>query len=397
MRRLSFIAGFAMLLVGCSNDSNNGSASVPEFYTDLNYRDSALLADGLIYYGHDPAEDTFDDMYYAFVSSEKENAEASAKALQEFKDKLGGFSAEQLAFLKYVYSDYADLAEMADYAYKDSDVQIPAGWTDLGADDPALAEIINKYSVSGVLPTGLKCSLMGKGDRRVLVFAGTDFPSSWTDPTQVMNFIIDAYEDVDGALNSDASQVALAKKLVDELLAKGYVTKENLEFAGHSLGGRLSSEMAAQYGCPAVVFNAAGVSPEVYDKYETAKKKAGENWRGYVVDVIAANDPLTCAQKYMSGSSDPFVSTAAKALSVDTKALDNILSIGLGVVDAVAKNISGGSEVMESIKGLSGIVDEYYERDYRALGAKMPIREDLAGHGIKELAAALRTRAALCK
>jgi pimeloyl-ACP methyl ester carboxylesterase len=212
-----------------------------------------------------------------------------------------------------------------------------------------------------------------------------------------MDFIIDAYEDVDGAFNSDASQIALARELVDELLEKGYATNENLEFSGHSLGGRLASEMAVRYGCPAVIFNAAGVSPEVYEKYEAAKNEAGKDWRGYVVDVIAANDPLTCAQKYMSGVSDPFVSTAAKALDMNDKTLDNLLSLGHGVVDAVAQNVSGGAELIESIKGFTGVVGEYYERDYRALGARMPIREDLAGHGIKELAAALRARAALCE
>lgn len=396
MRRSFFVAGIAMLLIGCSGSSDNGTVSVPEFYTDLNYRDSALLADGMIYYGNDPAGEAFDDMYYAFVSSENENEEASLKALQDFKNQLAELSKDQRKFLKYVFNDYADLADLANYAYKDSEVQIPEGWSDLGAADPKLASIIEKYSVSGFLPTGLKCSLMAKGDRRVLVFAGTDFPASWTNPEQVMDFIADAYEDVDGALNSDASQVALAKDLVDELLAQGYVTKANLEFAGHSLGGRLSSVMAAQYGCPAVIFNAAGVSPEVYEKYEAARNDAGEAWRGYVVDVIAANDPLTCAQKYMSGTSDPFVSTAAKALDMDSKTLDNLLSLGLGMVDAVAQNISGGAELMESIKGFTGVVDEYYERDYRALGAKMPVREDLAGHGIKELALALRVRAELC-
>jgi pimeloyl-ACP methyl ester carboxylesterase len=391
MKRLLLLACFPTFMMGCSGSQGNGEASVPEKYTDLHYRDSALLADGMIYYGNDPSGEAFDDMYYAFLSSENENEEASQKALQDFKNQLAGLSKDQRNFLKYVFNDYADLAEMANYAYKDSEVEIPEGWVDMGDGDSKLAGIIQKYSVSG-----LKCSLMAKGDRRVLVFAGTDFPSNWTNPEQVMDFILDAYEDVDGALNSDASQVAFAKKLVDELLAQGYVTKTNLEFAGHSLGGRLSSVMAAQYGCPAVIFNAAGVSPEMYEKYEAARNNAGEAWRGYVVDVIAANDPLTCAQKYMSGISDPFVSTAAKALDVDDKTLDGLLSLGLGVVDAVAQNVSDGSSVMASIKGFAGIVDDYYERDYRALGAKMPVREDLAGHGIKELALALRVRAELC-
>lgn len=391
MRRFSIIVA-AVMLAGCAGSSESSET--------LRQREEILLSEGLIYYGHDQEEDAFDDMYYAFVAGEDEMADASAKALKEFRSKLKGMSSKDRAFLGGIFSDYADLAEMADYAYKDSKVTLPKGWKDLGAEDETLEEIIDRYSVSGFLPSGLKCSLMAKGNRRLLVFAGTDFPSSWTNVNQVMHFIIDAYEDVNGALNADASQVVLAAELVDELLKKGYVTKDNLEFAGHSLGGRLASEMAVRYECPAVLFNAAGVSPDVYEKYEDSRNSARGGWRGYIVDVIAANDPLTCAQKYMSGSADPFVSTAAKALSMDSKTVDGILSLGLSALGTVVDKVSGGSEVMSAVKGFvdkyGDVVDEYYERDYRALGAMMPIREDMGGHGIKELAAALRSRAELC-
>lgn len=398
MKRLSFLALAVMLMAGCA--AGSGDADLPEYYTDLHKRDSALLANGLIYYGHDTEAGAFDDMYYAFAAGQEDMDKASAESLDMFKKKVGELSSQDRAFLKYVFNDYADLADLANYAYKDSKVQLPDGWTDLGEGDPALAKIIDKYSVSGFLPSGLKCSLMAKGDRRALVFAGTDFPGSWKNLDQVMDFLIDAYEDVNGALNDDASQVVLAGKLVEELLSTGYVTKDNLEFAGHSLGGRLASNMAVMYGCPAVLFNAAGVSPAVYEKYESVRNSAGRHWRGYIVDVIAANDPLTCAQKYMSGSSDPFISTAANALSVDKETVEGVLSLGLGVLGAVVDNVSGGSEVMSTVKGLtekySDVVDKYYERDYRALGAMMPIRENMGGHGIKELAAALRFRAELC-
>ena len=321
--------------------------------------------------------------------------DASAKAAEEFAANLEKLSDEDRLLLADVFNDYADLADLANYAYKDSKVALPQGWKDLAEDDLALARIIDEHSMYG-----LKCSLMAKGSRRAVVFAGTDFPGSWRNLKQVMDFIIDAYEDVNGALNEDASQVVRASALVDELIAAGYVTIDNLEFAGHSLGGRLSSEMAVRYGCPAVLFNAAGVSPKVYEQYEEARKNADDDWRGYIVDVIAANDPLTCAQKYMSGSSDPFVSTAANALSVEKKTVENVLSLGAGMLEIVADNVSGGSKVMDAVKGISdsygGTVDKYYERDYRALGAMMPIRENMGGHGIKELSAALRARAELC-
>ena len=387
MKRLSFIACIAMMVAGCSGGSDSKSSTEQ---IDLKQRNEVLLSTGMIYYGHDP-EEAFDDMYYAFVADDREMTKASEKALENFKAKMAALSDEDRVFLKGVFSDYADLADMANYAYKDSDVKLPKGWTDLGAKDAKLTAIIDKYSVSGMLPSGLKCSLLAKGDRQALVFAGTDFPANWKSLKQVMDFIVDAYEDVDGAMNDEATQSMLACRLVDELIDNGYVKVDNLEFAGHSLGGRLASEMAVQYGCPAVLFNAAGVSPEIYDNYEKARKAAGNDWRCYIVDVIAANDPLTCGLKYMSGESDPFVSTAANALSMDKGALDGILSLA----GAVVGNLAG-----DSMKGLTdafgGLVDEYYDRDYRALGAKMPIREDMAGHGVTELAAALRNRAVMC-
>lgn len=400
MKHLSLFAIAVLLFAGCAGGSgeSNGSrnVSVPEYYDDLHQRDSALLSEGLIYYGQNPEAGGYDDMYYVFVADDNEMKEEAEKALAKFRRKVEGMSQDERAYMAYVFNDYADLATLAYYAYKDSDVAIPEGWTDLGAQDQELTALIEKYTEQGLLSSGLKCSLMAKGDRKALVFAGTDFPSEWSDMSQLMGFIADAYEDVDGALNEDASQVVLAGHLVDDLLAKGYVTKDNLEFAGHSLGGRLASEMAVRYGCPAVLFNAAGTSPEVYEKYESARMAADDQWNGYIVDVIAANDPLTCAQKYMSGSSDPFVSAAAEMLSVETETMDNLLSLGLGLLETVADNVSGGREIMNAAKEYSGLVDEFYERDYRALGAMMPIGEDMGGHGIKELAAALRERAELC-
>ena len=391
IRRLSLIVGAVMILAGCSGRR-------AESAEELRQREAALLESGLIYYGHDPDEEAFDDMYYVFIADEEDMEEASIKALQDFKDKVDGMTAGQRSYLGRIFTDFADLAEMAAYAYKDRPVAVPSGWTDLGAKNPQIAEVINKYSVNGFFLSGLKCSLMGKGERQVLVFAGTDFPSSWSDMNQVIDFLLDAYEDVNGALSSEATQVVLASKLVAELLEKGFVNEDCLEFAGHSLGGRLASEMSVQYGCPAVIFNAAGVSPEVYERYEEARKEADSDWRGYVVDVIAANDPLTCAQKYISGESDPFVSATANLLSVDKKSVESALSLGLGVLGAVADLVVGESGVVSSVMGAAGdLVDNFYERDYRAIGAKMPIREDMAGHGIKELAVALRQRAELCK
>ena len=389
--RISLIVSAALLIAGCSGS---------EEASDLAYRDEALLKAGMIYYGQDPQAENFDDMYYAFAAKEAELTAASETASREFKAQVKAMPSKDRNYLKDVFEDIADLAVLADYSYKDSAVELPKGWIDLGKQHPEIENIFSRQSKSKFMPMGLKCSLMSKGERKVLVFAGTDFPSTWKGYDQVMHFLVDAYEDVYGALKSDATQVVFAGKIVDELLEEGYVTKEDLEFAGHSLGGRLASEMSVRYGCPAVIFNAAGVSPEVYQNYEKSKEEAGEDWRGYIINVVSANDPLTCAQRYMSGSTDPLKTKLANVISSDKKTVDKYVSIGLDLIGTVVDKVAGDSKAASTVKD---IVEEYgedverlYRRDYRAIGAVMPIRENLAGHGIKELAASLRTRSEIC-
>jgi hypothetical protein len=339
-------------------------------------------------------------MYYAFAAREAEIKKASEKARGEFKGRVQALPTEERNYLKDVFGDLADLAYLANYSYKDESASLPQGWVDLGEQDPEIAAILQDTSTDGLLSSGLKCSLVAKDDRQVLVFAGTDFPSSWRSFDQIMDFFIDAYEDVYGALNTDASQVVRAEKVVAELIEAGHVDEDELEFAGHSLGGRLASEMSVIYGCPAVVFNAAGVSPDVYQKYEDARTAGDEEWRGYVLDVVSANDPLTVAQKYMSGKNDPFTSKFAKILSSEKSTVDEIVSLGLDILGAVVDNVTGNDKVTSKVKSVANeygeAVDRLYERDYRAIGTKLPVRENLTGHGIKDLADALRERAQMC-
>ncbi len=390
-KKVLLVMSAVLAAVGCSETVD---------YSDLRSRDELLLKSGMIYYGEDPEDASFDDMYYAFAASEDEMSAVSDSALYEFKERIKVMPDRDRRYLKHVFDDIADLADLANYSYKDEQVRIPEGWVDMGAKEPEISKIFDKPSFSKYVPMGLKCSLMANGERKVLVFAGTDFPLSWRGLDQVLHFLADAYEDVYGALNNDAAQVRLAGEIVDELLESGYVTKGNLEFAGHSLGGRLASEMSVKYGCPAVLFNAAGVSPDVYQAYEKSKSQAGEGWRGYIINVVSANDPLTCAQKYMSGSTDPVKTKISKMLSAEKNTVDQIVSLGLDIVGALVDNVMGGTKAgasLETIKDEYGeTIEQLHERDYRALGAVMPIRENMGGHGIRELALALRARAELC-
>lgn len=391
MKKLLLMTFAVLMIAGCSN---------VEKYADPGLRDEALLSSGLSYYGEDPDDDSFDDMYYAFAAGDTEIKRASDKARDEFKGKVQALSDQERSYLKGVFGDLADLADLANYSYKDGAVTIPQGWTDLGVQNPGIAEILQNTTTEGLISTGLKCSLMAKGDRQVLVFAGTDFPSDWRSFDQIVDFFVDAYEDVYGALNADASQVMRAEKVVTALLEAGHVNLADLEFAGHSLGGRLASEMSVRFGCPAVVFNAAGVSPEVYQTYEDARTSADAGWRGYILDVVSANDPLTVAQKYMSGNTDPYTTKLAKVLSSEKSTVDEIVSLGLDILGAVVDNVTGNDKITSAVKSVvneyGDVVDRLYERDYRAIGAKLPVRENLTGHGIKDLADALRARAQMC-
>ena len=387
MKKLLLMTVAILFIAGCSR---------VEKYADPRLRDEALLNSGLSYYGEDPEDHSFDDMYYAFAAEDSEIRKVSDEARGEFASKVQALSAKECRYLRDVFADLADLADLANYSYKDGSASLPQGWTDIGTQDPAIAAILQNTSIDGLLSSGLKCSLVAKEDRRVLVFAGTDFPSSWRSFGQIVDFFVDAYEDVYGALNADASQVVRAEKVVAALLDGGHVDVEDLEFVGHSLGGRLASEMSVVYGCPAVVFNAAGVSPDVYQAYEDARANADDKWRGYILDVVSANDPLTVAQKYMSGNTDPYTSKLAKVLSSEKNTIDEIVSLGLDILGAVVDNVTGNDKVTSKVKSVGEVVDRLYERDYRAIGAVLPVRENLTGHGIKGLADALRERARMC-
>lgn len=375
-------------LSGCFSDRK-----LPECYKDPAYRDKVLLANNVASYGRDTQQALFEDMRYAFLAEERELAIAESSSMNAFKASLKDVSEEDLKFMKYVYKEYAQLAVVSEYAYKDSDVQLPKGWVDMAQEDPSLDSIMRVYADESHLSTGLKCSLLSKDDRHVLAFAGTDFPADWKDFKQVLDFAKDAYEDLDGAFNDDANQVAIASGLVEKLILEKKVDKDRLEFTGHSLGGRLASEMAARYGRPAVVFNAAGVAPGMYGRYEAIRAETPQEWKGYIVDITSANDQLTCLQKYLSGSSDPYMSALASGVSSDSSVVENLLSIGKSIWNIVTDKAASSSDIFETI---SSVMGDYYNRDYRALGANLILRESMSGHSIKPLSDYLEARSDAC-
>ena len=387
-RRSIFICAAMAFAVACSSEKEQ------EFFNpDPAYRESVLLANGTISYGQAQGKEAFDDAYYAFVAEEPQMQQTSKEALEAFRGKVLQMPQQEREYMQKCYNDFAELATLAEYAYKDSDVQLPNGWVDQETLRPEIAKAIRQATAPGLISSGLKCSLLARGDRYVLAFAGTDFPADWKSPTQIMGFISDAYEDVDGALNEETTQVGKASRLIADLIGKYGIPQDKLEFTGHSLGGRLSSEMAVKFGCPAVIFNAAGVSPQVYEEYMKLRKTPPSPRSGYIVDITSANDPLTCAQKYMSGSSDPYLSSVTSMLTEDKDIASNLLSIGKAALSAATDYASQQSAILGSLLGKAR---EYYNRDYKALGARLLVKENMGGHAIKPLVEALRNRADIC-
>ncbi|MEI2774796.1 MAG: hypothetical protein V9G19_02270 [Tetrasphaera sp.] len=103
------------------------------------------------------------------------------------------------------------------------------------------------------LPDGLQAVLYkdagGSGsadDRYVLAFAGTDplSPDDWLNNAAQLTGTSSQYAE------GMALAVALHHRYGDQLV-----------FTGHSLGGGLAAAAAVATGCPAVTYNAAGVSP----------------------------------------------------------------------------------------------------------------------------------------
>lgn len=372
------ISAALLVIMGCSSGPRRNGC--PDCYSDFYVRDSVLLATGTTYYGKSPEQGSFDDLHYAFIAGEEEMARQSKKALRAFKAGLEDLSKEDLEYMAACYKDMTELATLANYAYLEGDVDLPEGWKEL--------QRIN----GGV---GLKCCLLKKGSRYVLAFSGTDFPSSWKSPSQIAHFIADAYEDVDGALNSDASQVVAADKIIGELLERWNIGLEDLEFTGHSLGGRLAAEMTVRHGCPATTFNAAGVAPDVYEKYDALLAGADEDWGGYIVNVTSANDPLTCFQKYTSGSSDPFIKEILGDAGdlIGEEVGDLVLELGKDALGLAFNKLTKSNDKREVV---SDVIDTYYERDYRALGATLTLYENMAGHGIKDMVITLQARADQC-
>lgn len=332
----------------------------------------------------------------------KENVESNNQILSSgfkdvgFESKVANMSEDALKQLDQTYKEYGDLSRMAAYSYRDGD-SLPEGWEDLGQNDSNIRQIIEEIGQQGGDSSGLKFSVLKKSgeDKYVISFAGTDFPKDWKSKSQIIEFGKDAWSDGAGMISQDEKQIALAKQAVYRLRKDAGIPLDNMEFTGHSLGGRLAAEMSVQYARPATTFNAAGVSEETRKQYEYLMTHSKNHYTG-VRNVVTEHDFLTNLQSMGSGAKNEYIAALPKEeIKIIHETISGTLSSTEGKVAKKALDYAGplGTGTSRVIDGVDKAFtwadrfNEYYNRDYRALGGTVVLPDGKNGisgeaHGI---------------
>lgn len=147
---------------------------------------------------------------------------------------------------------------------------------------------------------GYHCDLyINEEGKYVLAFAGTD------EIKDVLNWIPGAISKPENITNEFFklvnAQTPRALETVSRIMDKlGPNAGNKLVLAGHSLGGRLASEAAIEYGLPAFTFNTAGISMETRKEIKRGDFDKADN-AGKIINITTANDPLTYALEYPWG------------------------------------------------------------------------------------------------
>ena len=308
-----------------------------------------------------------------------------------YEQEIADMSDDELKGLEMDHCDYIVKVAQSEYAYHEG-AKMPEGWSDVCGENDTVREICDDVMQNGGSESGLKFSIMRKGDKYVVAFGGTDFPSQWTKWSQVREFGKDGYTDIKGFFDENERQVVLAKQLVQRLVKKGGIPLDKIEFTGHSLGGRIAAEMSVEFARPATTFNAAGVGEETRKRYENLIK----NSKGYagVRNIIMEHDVVSNAQSFFSGAKNPYVSALPKEkIQILHETVSNTLSSRTGKVSRTMLKATGlGVAVDKTLEVTDDGLDKlntfmkYYNRDYRALGATLTLRDNEGAFAAHELA-----------
>lgn len=302
--------------------------------------------------------------------------------MEPFRKRLDKLSDADLESWIANYTEYSTMSALAGNCYLSPENSCPDGWQKV--EEKSLRKVIDDMNDNNC---GYHCDFyINEEGKYVLAFAGTDdiidvlfnwipgaiSKSQGTISDELLQKIVDEYQKI------VSGQTSKALETVKNIMGKlGPDAKDKLVLAGHSLGGRLASEAAIEYGLPAFTFNTAGISMETRKETKMNLDKADN--AGRIINITTSNDILTNIQGYPLGK------------------VYECLKIVYSTVDAAApdlktfwKIIKGDLKgVLGKIKGVSGKYKEAFENlyvynstDIGMIGAHIELAESYSGHSI---------------
>lgn len=306
--------------------------------------------------------------------------------MEPFRKRLDKLSDADLESWIANYTEYSTMSALAGNCYLSPENSCPDGWQKV--EEKSLRKIIDDMNDNNC---GYHCDFyINEEGKYVLAFAGTDdiidvlfnwipgaiSKSQGTISDELLQKIVDEYQKI------VSGQTSKALETVKNIMGKlGPDTKDKLVLAGHSLGGRLASEAAIEYGLPAFTFNTAGISMETRKETKMNLDKADN--AGRIINITTSNDILTNIQGYPLGKVYEclkIVYSTVDAAAPDPKTFWKIIK---GDLEGVSKG------VLEKIKRVSGKYKEAFENlyvynntDIGMIGAHIELSESYSGHSI---------------
>lgn len=290
--------------------------------------------------------------------------------MEAFRKRLDKLSDKELEVWAANYTEYSAMSALTGNCYKSPKNPCPDGWQKV--DEISLRKIIDDMNDNNC---GYHCDLyINEEGKYVLAFAGTDdikdvllnwIPGAISKPENITNEFFKLVN----------AQTPRALETVSRIIERlGPDAGNKLVLAGHSLGGRLASEAAIEYGLPAFTFNTAGISMETRNEIKRGDFDKADN-AGKIINITTANDPLTYALEYPWGTVYEF----------------------LKVVPALFFPIHITAEL--DLKTASEIIKESFESlfvynstDIGMIGAHIELSESFSGHSIVGLNQSLEHR-----
>ncbi len=277
--------------------------------------------------------------------------------MEPFRKRLDRLSDADIESWIANYTEYSTMSALAGNCYLSPENSCPDGWQKV--EEKSLRKIIDDMNDNNC---GYHCDFyINEEGKYVLAFAGTD------DKLDTLNWIPGAISKLQGT-NSDEllqkianeyleivnGQTSKTLETVKNIMEKlGPDAKDKLVLVGHSLGGRLASEAAIEYGLPAFTFNTAGISMETRNEIKRGDFDKADN-AGRIINITTSNDILTNIQGYPLGK-------VYECLKVQYS-----LPIGALV------------KVIEALENLF----VYNSTDIGMIGAHIELSESYSGHSI---------------